>query len=189
MAVQLELWNEETLTYKITLQYKYIKNKRIRMKKVVMLAVIAVLMLGCGGKKLSPVEKKNMTTRTYKSSYDSTYAAVLAVFQDEEYQLKNTDKGSGLIVAQSNKSISETSRVMQNILIGKPMTEGSKTEVSTIVKKLKNGDSKVRITMQETTYSKRGGMFSSGTTENTKQIYNQKAYNALFGKIEKELNE
>ena len=48
MAVQLELWNEETLTYKITLQYKYIKNKRIRMKKIMILAVLAML-VGCGG--------------------------------------------------------------------------------------------------------------------------------------------
>ena len=150
---------------------------------------MALVLVGCGSKRLSVTEKRSMTTKVFSQSYDKTFPAILAIYQDKGYQIKSADKSSGLIVAQSNKSISETSRVFQNILIGKPMTEGSKTEISTTVKSLKDGKTKVRLNIQETEYSKRGGLFSSGTTAKVKQINNKKVYVSIFSDIEKELLE
>jgi len=70
------------------------------------MSIAAILFLslfakGCvpPGAKLSPMQKRQITTRLSEGSYEDTYRAALTVFQDQDYIIQNTDMQAGLIVA------------------------------------------------------------------------------------------
>ena len=158
------------------------------MKKIGLMLLVAFVMVGCGGKKISPQEKRKVTTKTFNASCAKTFGSVMNVFQDEEYVIKSADKDSGLIVANSNKQIGEASRVFQKIMIGNAMKDGTRTNITATLRDSEKETCKTRISIQKVEYGTRGGMFNSSKFEDVKSVNNPRVYNDLFLKISKDLN-
>ena len=68
--------------------------------KPILLLVIVVAFIQCvPPPQLSPMQKRQLTTKLFECSFENAYRATLSILQDQGYIIKNTDMSSGLIVA------------------------------------------------------------------------------------------
>lgn len=134
------------------------------------------------GPKLSPMQKRQLTTKMFRCNYENAYRATLTVLQDQGYVVKNTDMDSGLIVANVDRATSGGSKVAQALLFGYVPNKGTEVEVSCLVNKLSNTSSEVRINIQEVKYGQ-SSFFSGTGKQNSKQIYEPQLYYSLFNEI------
>lgn len=75
---------------------------------------LAILSSGCALKKapvLTPLEIQALQTRDYTSNKNVVFPSVVSVFQDLGYTIKNADKDTGIIMAESAAQSDSTSRI------------------------------------------------------------------------------
>lgn len=151
------------------------------MKRPVLTVVFVLglsLLLGCAASmpELSPMQKRQLTTRLIEATYDNVFKSTMTVLQDNEYIIKNTDMNSGLIVASINKETSGGSQFMQAFFLGRVDDKNTRIEVSATVNKLNESSQELRIMIQETNEGQSG-------LNSVKQILEPELYQKLFNDI------
>ncbi len=76
--------------------------------------VLAISVSGCVVKKapeLTPIQIQALQTRDYSASKNIVFPSVISVFQDLGYTIKNADKDTGIIMAESAAKSDSTSRL------------------------------------------------------------------------------
>jgi len=148
------------------------------MKKFYLIIIPLLFVMGCATMPaLSPMQARNITTKYIEGSYENIYRACITVFQDQGYIIKNTDMNTGLIVANVDREASKNSQFWQVFWMGYIYNKGTEIEVSSMINKINETSSNVRISIQETQYSGYGGK------TRIKQIYDEGLYRNLFNEI------
>lgn len=160
--------------------------KGLTVSKILIL-FLAMVYLNCAvGPQLSPMQKRQITTRLIDGSYEDTYRATMTVIQDQGYVIKNTDMQSGLIVANVDRSESAGSQFAQAFLFGYVANKGTNIEASFMINKINESKTEIRINIQEVTYGQ-SSAWSGTSNQNTKQTYDPEIYRNLFNQIEVEV--
>lgn len=134
----------------------------------------AVLFIGCQvGPNLSPMQLRQLTTRTIEGSYENVFKATMTVLQDQGYIIKNTDMNSGLLVA----AVDRQANAFATILSGDLSTS---VELTSTVNKINATSQDLRINIQETNFTR--GAWGS-TDKSVTPIYDEKIYQGLFNQI------
>ncbi|MCK5219012.1 hypothetical protein KAR10_05785 [bacterium] len=131
---------------------------------------------------ISPMQKRQLTTKLIEGSYENVYRATLTVFQDQGYIIKDTDMNSGLIVATVDRATSGGSQFAQALFMGFVANKGLVVEVSCMINKINDTKTEVRINIQETKYGQ-SSSWSSSSKQNARQIYDADVYQNLFNEI------
>lgn len=163
----------------------------------IVVAVVAIGLVGCqtyapSGEVLSPIQKRAVTTKLVDGSYDDTYRAVMAVLQDQDYGIRETDMETGLIVAEVQRASSTTRRSTGTVLgdvieiiTGATVAEGSSFELSCIVGPITDSTTEVRLSIHVTTY---GSANTNGVRrESSEQIYDPEVFREFFNQIDVEV--
>jgi len=147
-----------------------------------------MILISCASteEKLSPIQKRQITTETFESDYDNVYKATLTVLQDQGYIIQNTDMQSGLIVGLVDRESSGGSQFMEALFLGYVADKGSKLQASCMVNEISEGTVELRINIQEAKYGQTSA-FSSDVTQDVKRIYDEEIYNRLFNEIRLEI--
>ena len=165
------------------------------MSRVTSTVVAATLLLsffagGCmpPSAKLSPLQKRHITSKLIAGSFEDTYRAALTIFQDQDYMIRNTDMQAGLIVAYVDRAASASTQAagsLVGILVeagsGVTTTAGAGFELSCIVNKISETTSEVRLSIHESAYNS----MSSGGVRNQKttQIYDAEVFQNFFDQL------
>lgn len=152
------------------------------MQMIKYLWVIPIIFLSnCGSaeSKLSPMQKRQITSRVYDSDYETVYKATLTVLQDQGYIIKNTDMDSGLIVSEIDRETSQGAQFLQAIF-SEVVDKGTLIEVSCMVGKISDSSTELRINIQETKYGAAG-------KQSANRLYDEKTYQQLFNEIRVEI--
>lgn len=136
-----------------------------------------VLTGGCANRSLSPMQKRQITSRQIEGSYEDVYRATMTVLQDQEYIIKNTDMASGLIVASVDREASRGSQLFAKIMVGYVARKGTFVEATVTVGEINETLQEVRMNLQETRYDKRGNK------RDIKQILQPEPYRELANQI------
>ena len=126
---------------------------------------------------LSPMQMRQFTTRNFEGNYENVFRATMTVLQDNGYIIKNTDMGSGLIVASIDKETSRGSQFWQAVWAGYVWNKGTQIEVSGTVGKLNEAQSEIRMIIQEINY----GQYNSKNA--IKTITDPKVYDSILNDI------
>lgn len=126
--------------------------------------------------KLSPMQKRQITSRIYDSDYETVYRATLTVLQDQGYIIKNTDMNSGLIVSEIDRETSKFSQFLQGIF-GDVTDKGTFIEVSCMADKISDNSTELRINIQETKYD------AGGSRQEVNRLYDETTYQQIFNEI------
>jgi hypothetical protein len=150
------------------------------MKK--MLAALSVLFIvGCATQPpMSPQQRRALQSRTFESTtMDNVFRAFKTVLQDEGYVIKNQDMNGGLIVAEIQKS--DSNSAFWGALAGSgDYKTGQVYEVSVNLESVNKSTIETRLTLQEKSLMKSGG--SQGN-----EILDAKVYQTLYQKIKTEV--
>lgn len=158
------------------------------MKKLAVSFIVIILFLsGCAtAPKLSPMQKRQITTRVIEGSYETVYQSILTVLQDQGYIIKNTDMRTGLISANIDRESSTGSQAVQALFLGYVSNKGSVIDASIMVNKINNDKSEVRINMQESQYGQNSS-WGGTSKQNVETIYDKEIYGSLFNEIQIEV--
>ncbi len=130
---------------------------------------------------LSPLQKRQMSTRLIEGRYDDVFAATMTIVQDHEYILKQTNKDTGLITAEVNKDAGFASKFFTSNKYGYTSNSGTKVELSVVVSKINATKSEVRLSIEEKVYNSNGGTTSS------RQLYDMQTFSTLLNDITTEV--
>jgi hypothetical protein len=155
--------------------------------------ILSGTLIGCmSGAKLSPMQKRQLSSKLIEGSYEDVYRAALTVFQDQDYIIRNTDMPSGLIVAYVEREAIGTTQVAGSLLeallatnSGTMTTASAGFELSCLVNKINETASEVRLSIHETAYSNPGE--SGARAQRTEQIYDEKVFQNFFNQISVEV--
>lgn len=162
------------------------------MKAKLISALIILVVIGIVGgcavqPKLTPAQKRQITSKLYEADYETTFRAVLTVIQDQGYIIKNTDMNTGLINATIDREEEMGSQVAQALILGYVADKGSNMEASFMVNKINETKTEIRLNLQEAKYGQ-GNKWQSASQQSVKQILDPGIYTALFNEIEVEIN-
>lgn len=145
--------------------------------------VSLILVSGCASPdvKMSPMQKRQVTTKQIEGNYENVYRATMTVLQDQGYVVKNTDMGAGLIVANIDKETSKGSQFWQAFWLGTVYDKGTFIEITVTVSKINESLQEARLNLQETRYNQHGGK------TDIKQITEAKIYEELANQIRVEV--
>lgn len=169
--------------------------------RLAIIAIIAAAISACVPPKqeLSPMQKRQITTKNIDGSYDNIFRSLETTLQDQGYIIKSADMDSGLITAESAKatpeqhshfhsssSSSSSSESIQDRLkdfMNERQKKGTseQTQVSATVIKNNSNTSEVRMTIQKNTYNTTGAMIDSH------QDYTADTYHSLFSALQVEV--
>jgi hypothetical protein len=127
------------------------------------------------------MQMRQFTIRNFDSNYENAFRATMTVLQDQGYIIKNTDMGSGLIVAEIDKETSKGSQFMQALWAGYVWDKGTLIEVSATVGKLNEAQSEIRMIIQEVNYGQ------MNNKQNIKTITDVKVYDSILNDISIEI--
>lgn len=159
-----------------------------------------IMVTGCATtQKLTPMQKRQITTRVIDAPYEEVFRATLTVIQDEGYNIKKTDMETGLITGDIEKTLSPGLKAAAKLAdkltdfgAGKKETtieEGWDYQVNCLITAVSDSMSELRVTIHKVTHS-------TTTTSNSdaaqvkrepETIYDQKVYQNLFNKIKVEV--
>ena len=77
--------------------------------------ILSLIVSGCAMQKtpeLTPLQIQALQTRDYSASKSVVFPSVISVFQDLGYTIKNADKETGIIMAESAAKSDSTSRFL-----------------------------------------------------------------------------
>jgi hypothetical protein len=148
-----------------------------------LLLLLPFVLSGCASPQpeLSPMQKRQITSRTIDGDYENVYRATMTVLQDQGYVIKDTDMMSGLIVAHIDRESSKGTQFMQLLLTGYIADQGTFIEISVTVNEINEDLQELRMNLQESSYNQYGGKFA------IRQIYEPEPYNSLFNEIQVEV--
>ncbi len=132
------------------------------------------------GPKLSPMQKRQITTRVLEGTYNNAFGATMTVLQDHEYVIKQATKETGLITAEVSRDSGFWAKMASNNN-GISSNAGTQVEVSATFSKLNPSTTEVRLAIQEKVYNSVGGVTRS------KQILEQEVFQTLFNDIKVEV--
>ena len=157
-------------------------------RTIIMITLTALAFcVGCAVQpQLSPLQKREITTKLFDSGYENTYRSILTVLQDQGYIIKNTDMNTGLINANIDREAAGGEQFAQALLLGYVANKGSEIDASFMVNKISNTNTEVRINLQESKYGQTSQWSSSGK-QSVKQILDPGIYNQLFNEIRTEI--
>lgn len=140
---------------------------------------MVALCLGCAAPEtpLSPMQKRQITTKQIDGSYENVYRAAMTVSQDQGYVVKNTDMDSGLIVAEIDRETSKSSQFWQEFWVGTVYDKGTFIELTLTVGKINETLQEIRMSLQESRYNQYGGK------TDIKQILDPQIYQELANQI------
>ena len=161
----------------------------MRRQIIVTLVILStiIFMVGCAAQpQLSPIQKRQITTRLFEGGYEMTYRSVLTVLQDQGYIIKNTDMNTGLINATIDREAGTGFQVTQSLLFGYVADKGSELDASFMVNKISDTKTEVRLNIQEAKYGQ-ASKWSGSSKQSVKQILDPEIYNQLFNEIRTEI--
>ena len=148
------------------------------LSSLMLVCVIALLGSGCASRaNLSPMQKRQITTHQIEGSYENVYRAAMTVLQDQGYVVKNTDMASAPIVANVDRETSKSSQFWQAFWTV-DVDKGTFIEATITVGTINDSLQEIRISLQETRYSR----YDGGKTD-IKQLVNPAAYQELANQI------
>jgi hypothetical protein len=148
---------------------------------------IIILLAGCTtAPQLTPMQKREITSRLMDSDYDNTYRATLTILQDQGYIIKNTDMSTGLINAVIDRESSGGSQVVQSIFLGYISDKGSEIDASFMINTISDTQTEVRLNLQEAKYGQSSKWSGTGKT-NVKQILDPEIFSNIFNAIQVEI--
>lgn len=166
-------------------------------KLIILLWCILLIAFGCVmTQKLTPMQKRQITTRIIEASYDDVFRASLTVLQDDDYNIKNTDMETGLIVADVERELSggwKTVAALAHLFsLGADETETEERwdyRVNCLITKINESSAEVRINIHKVTHSKTTYHKEDKTEvkQEPEAIYDQKIYQDFFNKISVEV--
>ena len=166
-------------------------------KLIILLWCILLIAFGCVmTQKLTPMQKRHITTRVIEASYDDVFRATLTVLQDKDYNIKNTDMETGLIVADVERELSSgwkaVAALSHLISLGADETETEERwdyRVSCLITKMNESSAEVRINIHKVTHSKITDHKEdkAEVKQEPEAIYDQKIYQDFFNKIRVEV--
>ena len=149
--------------------------------------ILMVFIVGCAIQpELSPMQKREITTRVFDSGYETTYRSIMTILQDQGYIIKNTDMNTGLINANIDREAGFGSQITQGLLLGYVVDKGSAIDASFMVNRINETKTEVRLNIQEASYGQ-SSKFSSTSQQSVRQILNPEIYNKLFNDIRTEI--
>lgn len=156
-------------------------------KATVVIIATMIFMAGCAVQpQLSPMQKRQITTRLFESGYENTFRSILTVLQDQGYIIKNTDMNTGLIHATVDRATATGSQVAQALFLGYVADKGSKLDVGLMVNKISDTKTEVRLNIQEAKYGQ-ASAWTGSSQQSVKQILDPETYNQLFNQIRTEI--
>lgn len=156
-------------------------------KITLFVTLFGLFISGCAVQpQLSPVQKRQLTTKLFDSSYETTYRAILTVLQDQGYIIKNTDMNTGLINATVDRKLDTDAQVAQVVMFGAYGARGLQIDASFMVNKISESRTEVRLNMQETKYGQTS-IWTGTSQKSVKQILEPEIYNQLFNEIRTEI--
>lgn len=156
-------------------------------KNLILSILLVMVIIGCATQpQLTPEQKRAITTRTIDANYDNTFRAVLAVLQDRQFIIDNTDKESGLINASIDITASGTSQALQAAFAGRVGNKGQKEKVSVMVDEISANQTEVRLNIQVAVYGQSSKYGSQNEQQSTQQVLQPDVYNRLFEEIKAE---
>lgn len=138
--------------------------------------IVLALATGCNRRAptLQPLELQSIQSRDYENSKSVVYASVISVFQDLGYQLKSSDKDTGLITAESAATSSASSKAWLGI------TKVSQTSATAFIERI-GKTTKVRLSFVTSLKTSTG----SGRSDRIDTpITDAKVYQNAFERIE-----
>lgn len=160
---------------------------KVNSKAILVITAMFIFMVGCAVQpQLSPMQKRQITTRLFEGGYEMTYRSVLTVLQDQGYIIKNTDMKTGLINATIDREAGTGSQVTQLLLLGYVADKGSELDASFMVNKISDTKTEVRLNIQEAKYGQ-VSKWSGSSKQSVKQILDPEIYNKLFNEIRTEI--
>ena len=145
--------------------------------------------------KLSPMQKRHITSQVIAASYDETFRATLSVLQDEDYNIKSTDMETGLIAADIEKQLNAGLK-MAAILFDSLMDfgadetettieEGWEYHINCVITAIDDSSTQVRLTVHKVTHSTTTYSNSDmvKVEREPETIYSENVYQDLFSKI------
>ena len=157
-----------------------IENKTFRLISILM--ILAFTVCCATAPKLSPMQKRQLTSKLIEADYENAYRACLTVLQDQGYIIKNTDMNSGLIVASVDRESSLGSQFSQAFFVGYVANRGSVIEVSCMLNKISDRSTEIRMNIQEVTYGQ-SSEYSGTGKQGARTIYDEEVYQNLFNEI------
>ena len=160
-----------------------------RYKTLIILVLSAiVLFVGCTvAPQLTPEQKRALTTRTFESNYENTFRSILAVVQDRQFIIENTDMNTGLIRATIDVETDRTSQAIQAAFAGRVANKGQKENISFMVSKINDNKTEVRLNIQVAVYGQSSSRSSSNEQQMSQQVLEPGVYNRLFDEIKAEV--
>ena len=133
--------------------------------KVHHLVLVAIcgswLFVGCAPTAPSVMQKRAIESHVVDGSYRNVYKACMTVFQDEGYQIKNSDMESGLLVAAKDKELDAGSQLVGALFFGAAADKGSVFEVTATFDNVDSLHTNIRLNIQEVKYNMAGRKTSS----------------------------
>ena len=156
-------------------------------KSLLVASIVGIVTVGCTLQpQLTPMQKREITTRLLDGDYENVFRCALTVLQDQGYIIKNTDMNTGLIHATVDRQAGGGSQFAQALFLGYVADKGSELDVSFMISKISEDKTEVRLNIQESRYGQTSAWSSTGKTE-VKQIYDPEIYNQLFNEIQTEV--
>lgn len=170
-------------TKSFTLDTKVTTKMKSHIKLGLIVCLSTLLLSACIPTKtaLSPMQKRQLTSRSYTVSKNNAFQAVLTVLQDQEYIIEKAESQNGLIMATVTKSGGLGARFLAASLTGEFEDSSNKYILTAIISPLPQGKQQVRMTIEHRYINTTGGTASS------KRIYDATVYQTLFNDITVEI--
>jgi len=156
--------------------------------KCVAALAFAVVVSGCADKQKDPpqtqLQMREFQTRSFQTeNKNEVMTAVMEALQDEGFMVKNAVPELGLIAATREADVEDTGEAIFMTLLAGQHADWNKNAILEATANVKSSGktTKVRLTFQEKTLTKKGG------TGNVKFIDNPSFYQKMFDKVQKSL--
>lgn len=166
----------------------------MKQKIITVLLVLTLICLGgctalqsTSQTQLSPLQLRELTTRTYQGNEDNIFKAVMNVLQDQQYLIMNTDSKAGLIMAEKEVEKSATVGELLNVFFinaNAATTKGATVKITATLNTLNEEETEVRISAQEVTYKSNQYGDKKGKAIN---IQSPEVYKAILDQISVEI--
>lgn len=143
-----------------------------------LVGLAGLVCFGCASKaSISPMQKRQITTKQVDGAYETVYRATMTVLQDQGYVVKNTDMAAGLIVANLDRETSKGNQFWQAFWLGGIYNKGTFVEITMTIDRINETLQELRISLAETRYNQYGGK------TDIKNIADPKIYDELANQI------
>ena len=138
----------------------------MRGARTFVMLVLAAHASACAAK-LSPMQKRQITTRVVDATYADTYRATMTVLQDHGYAIRNTDMESGLIWAYAFRSDDGTRGY----------------ELSCVLERRTPRRTEIRVTIRRERTSQDRNWLAELLSSDSPDVYDADVYDGLFTEI------